>query len=62
MALKISGINLKVLRNMINFCKEWLTECKRVLKDNGTIWVIGSYHNIFRMGYHIQNMGYWILK
>jgi len=44
------------------FCKEWLGECKRVLKDNGAIWIIGSYHNIFRMGYHLQNMGYWILN
>ena len=44
------------------FCKEWLTECKRILKDNGSIWVIGSYHNIFRIGYHIQNIGYWILN
>ncbi len=44
------------------FCKEWLDECKRVLKDNGAIWIIGSYHNIFRIGYHIQNMGYWILN
>ena len=44
------------------FCKEWLNQCKRVLKDNGTIWVIGSYHNIFRIGYHIQNIGYWILN
>ena len=45
-----------------NFSKEWLCECKRVLKDNGTIWVIGSYHNIFRIGYHVQNLGYWILN
>ena len=45
-----------------NFCKEWLSECKRVLKDNGSIWVIGSYHNIFRVGYHVQNLGYWILN
>ena len=45
-----------------SFCKKWLSECKRVLKDNGTIWVIGSYHNIFRIGYHMQNMGYWILN
>jgi len=45
-----------------NFCKEWLRECKRVLNDNGAIWVIGSYHNIFRIGYHVQNMGYWILN
>ena len=45
-----------------NFCKKWLTECKRVLKDNGSIWVIGTYHNIFRLGYHIQNKGYWMLN
>ncbi len=45
-----------------NFCKEWLNECKRVLKNDGSIWVIGSYHNIFRIGYHMQNIGYWILN
>ena len=45
-----------------DFCILWLTECKRVLKDNGSIWVIGSYHNIFRLGYHLQNLDYWILN
>ena len=45
-----------------NFCKIWLTECKRILKDNGTIWVIGSYHNIFRLGYFLQNLDCWILN
>ena len=44
------------------FCKTWLAECKRVLKDNGSIWVIGSYHNIFRLGYLMQNLDYWILN
>ncbi len=44
------------------FCKKWLIECKRVLKDNGGIWLIGSYHNIFRLGYHLQNLNYWILN
>tara|TARA_Y100000590_G_scaffold433763_1_gene551180 strand:+ start:8521 stop:9588 length:1068 start_codon:yes stop_codon:yes gene_type:complete len=44
------------------FCKTWLAECKRVLKDNGSIWVIGSYHNIFRLGYLLQNLDYWILN
>ena len=44
------------------FCKAWLTECKRILKDNGSIWVIGSYHNIFRLGYHLQNLDYWLLN
>ncbi len=45
-----------------NFCKTWLGECKRVLKDNGSIWVIGSYHNIFRIGFHLQNLEYWLLN
>ncbi|MDR2526908.1 MAG: site-specific DNA-methyltransferase [Rickettsiales bacterium] len=45
-----------------DFCMSWLKECKRVLKDTGTIWVIGSYHNIFRVGNIMQNLGYWILN
>ena len=44
------------------FSKAWIKECKRILKDNGSIWVIGTYHNIFRIGYHIQNLGYWLLN
>ena len=44
------------------FTIAWLTEAKRVLKKNGTIWVIGSYHNIFRVGNIMQNLGYWILN
>ena len=40
------------------FCKAWLSQCKRVLKENGSIWVMGSYHNIFRLGYHLQNLNY----
>jgi len=44
------------------FSIEWLKECKRVLKDNGALWVIGSYHNILRIGNCIQNLGYWILN
>ena len=44
------------------FSVQWLKECKRILKKNGTIWVIGSYHNIFRVGTAIQNMGFWILN
>jgi DNA modification methylase len=44
------------------FCIKWLTECKRVLNDNGTIWVIGSYHNIFRIGKIMQDLGFWILN
>ena len=44
------------------FCNEWLNECKRVLKDGGALWVIGSYHNILRLGTSIQNLGFWILN
>ncbi len=44
------------------FTLDWLKECKRVLKRNGSIWVIGSYHNIFRVGAKIQDLGFWILN
>ena len=45
-----------------NFTIAWLAEARRVLKPNGTIWVIGSYHNIFRVGALLQDMGFWILN
>ena len=45
-----------------DFTVNWLKECKRVLKKNGSIWVIGSYHNIFRVGAKIQDLGFWILN
>jgi modification methylase len=44
------------------FSREWLTECQRVLKDDGALWVIGSYHNIFRVGTILQDLGFWILN
>jgi len=44
------------------FTHNWLNACRRVLKDTGTIWVIGSYHNIFRVGTILQNLGFWILN
>tara|TARA_Y100000590_G_scaffold159382_1_gene182834 strand:+ start:3875 stop:4948 length:1074 start_codon:yes stop_codon:yes gene_type:complete len=44
------------------FTFEWLYECRRILKKNGSIWVIGSYHNIFRVGKIIQDLGFWILN
>ena len=44
------------------FTRAWLAEAHRVLKDDGTIWVIGSYHNIFRVGAAVQDLGYWILN
>ena len=64
---KVNGVNDKWdqflnFKHYDDFCKSWLKECKRILKDNGTIWVIGTYHNIFRLGYHLQNLNYWILN
>ncbi|MER3402670.1 MAG: DNA methyltransferase [Armatimonadota bacterium] len=44
------------------FCLQWLERCRRVLKQDGTIWVIGSYHNIFRIGKLMQDLGFWILN
>ena len=44
------------------FTKNWLKACKRILKPTGTIWVIGSYHNIFRVGKIMQDLGYWTLN
>lgn len=45
-----------------SFNQAWLTECRRILKPTGTIWVIGSYHNIFICGYLMQKMGFWTLN
>ncbi len=44
------------------FTRRWLSECRRVLKDSGTIWVIGSYHNIYRVGSIMMDLGYWMLN
>ena len=44
------------------FTREWLGEARRILKPNGAIWVIGSYHNIFRVGAAVQDTGFWILN
>ncbi len=45
-----------------DFTYEWLKAARRCLKDDGTIWVIGSYHNIFRVGAILQDLGYWVLN
>jgi modification methylase len=45
-----------------DFTRAWLSECRRVLKPDGALWVIGSYHNIFRVGTILQDLGYWILN
>ena len=44
------------------FTEAWLAGCRRVLKDDGALWVIGSYHNIFRVGRILQDLGFWILN
>ncbi len=50
------------LKTYDDFTKQWLGAARDVLKPDGSIWVIGSYHNIFRLGYILQDMGYWILN
>ena len=64
---KVSAVNDKwdqfeSFKKYDDFTYAWLSECKRILKKNGAIWVIGSYHNIFRVGTTIQNLGFWILN
>ncbi len=44
------------------FTRAWLTECRRLLRKDGTLWVIGSYHNIFRIGAILQDLGFWVLN
>jgi modification methylase len=44
------------------FSRAWLTEARRLLRKDGTLWVIGSYHNIFRIGAILQDLGFWILN
>src|ERR1700736_4942701 len=44
------------------FTRAWLIACRRVMKPAATLWVIGSYHNIFRVGALLQDLGFWILN
>ena len=44
------------------FTNAWLAEAQRILKPDGAIWVIGSYHNIFRVGTILQDLGFWVLN
>jgi modification methylase len=44
------------------FTRDWLAACRRVLKPAGSLWVIGSYHNIFRVGSILQDLGFWMLN
>ena len=64
---KVNAVNDKwdqfdSFKSYDQFTNKWLGECKRVLKKNGCIWVIGSYHNIFRVGKIIQDLNFWILN
>jgi len=45
-----------------SFTRDWLEAARRVLKPDGTLWVIGSYHNIYRVGTILQDLGYWVLN
>ena len=45
-----------------SFTRQWLAECRRVLKKDGTIWVIGAYHNVFRLGAALQDLNFWVLN
>jgi DNA modification methylase len=64
---KVNGVSeewdkFKSFEDYDNFTINWLRECRRILKKDGTIWVIGTYHNIFRIGKIMQDLGYWILN
>ena len=45
-----------------DFTRRWMSQARRVLKDEGTLWVIGTYHNIYRVGATLQDLGFWILN
>ena len=64
---KVSAVNdhwdkFGSFRSYDEFTGAWLQECHRVMKNTGSIWVIGTYHNIFRVGTILQNTGFWILN
>ncbi len=50
------------LKSYDDFTREWLSAARQSLKDDGTLWVIGSYHNIYRVGAILQDLGFWILN
>ena len=66
-ATKVEGVNdewdkFNNFQDYDIFTKTWLSEIKRILKPDGCLWVIGSYHNIYRIGYILQNLNFWILN
>ncbi len=60
--VKESWDKFKSISDYDNYTKEWMSSARRILKPNGSIWVIGSYHNIFRLGYILQDLGFWLLN
>lgn len=54
--------NIGGFKEYDDFTRAWLLSCQRLLKETGTIWVIGSYHNIFRIGAIMQEIGFWLLN
>ena len=60
--VKESWDKFKNLHEYDKFSYSWLSECKLILKPKGSIWVIGSFQNIYRLGYLLQEMGFWILN
>lgn len=61
-AVNDSWDQFKSFEDYDSFSRTWLKEARRILKPTGTIWVIGSYHNIFRLGTLLQDLGFWILN
>lgn len=64
---KVSAVNdewdkFSSIKEYDDFTRKWLKECYRILDKNGSIWVIGTYHNIFRVGAIMQDIGFWILN
>ncbi len=64
---KVDGVNdawdkFGSMQEYDAFTRGWLTAARRILKDTGTLWVIGTYHNIFRIGSIMQDLGFWILN
>lgn len=61
-AVRDSWDQFQSFQDYDQFTEKWLTEARRVLKKNGTIWVMGSYHNVFRLGTRLQDLDFWILN
>jgi DNA modification methylase len=54
--------HFKSVEEYDTFTRRWLSACRRVLKDSGTLWAIGSYHNVYRVGAIMQDLGFWFLN